>query len=329
MKVVFVAPYTLPFRAGGFESQVYHIYTELKRLGVDVSWHNFENSNLDDVDVLQVMATDPSMVSLMKTAKNKGVKVVLTPMQGSRAKSNRYLKTCLYLSRIPQVCTSHKLTYDTIHCADHLTPLCGFEAHRMADVYGFDERRITVIPNGLDRVFFSDDVTAVSLPFDDYLLSIGRVEENKNQLTLIEVAKSLNMKLIIVGESGDAGRGYLDKCKQAANESVFFWGVEKDPKVVKYLYQNAKITVIPSFSEMVPLVAFESLSQKTPVVCTNRCGIAGDEIPGLFFSDIDKGSLVMAIKEGLAYNRNQITNQGIYTWDNIAGMYREVYENVL
>lgn len=329
MKVTFVAPYALPMSIGGFQTQVYQIFKELEALGVDVKWHNFVDSNLEGVDVLQVMATDPSMVSLMKRARNKGVKVVLTPMQGSRTKSNNYLKTCLFLSRVPQVCTTHKLTYDTIHCADYLTPLCGFEAHRMTDVYGFDERRISVIPNGLDSVFFKKDVTEVSLPFDDYLLTIGRVEENKNQLTLIEVAKSLNMKLIIVGEPGNAGSGYLEKCKKASNENVFFWGVEKDPKVVKYLYQNAKLTVIPSYSEMVPLVAFESLSQKTPVVCTNRCGIAGDEIPGLFFSDIDRDSLIKAIKEGLTYDINQITNQGIYTWTDIARMYKEVYDNVL
>lgn len=329
MKVVFLPPYALPFRAGGFESQVYHIFSELKSLGVDVSWHNFVDSNLEGADVLQVMATDPSMISLMKRARNKGVKVVLTPQQGSRAKSNGYLKTCLRLSRIPQVCTTHRMTFDTIHCADHLTPLCGFEAKRMHDVYGFENSKITVIPNGLDNVFFDDDVTEVKLPFKDYLLTIGRVEENKNQLTLIEVAKELHMKLLIVGEPGNAGSGYLEKCKSIANDSVCFWGVEKDPRVVKFLYRNAKLTVIPSFSEMVPLVAFESLSQHTPVVCTDRCGIAGDEIPGLLFSDISKSSLEDSVIKMSEFSRDMITNKGIYTWADIARMYKDVYDRLI
>ena len=60
---------------------------------------------------------------------------------------------------------------------------------------------------------------------------------------------------------------------------------------MKYLYRNAKLTVIPSLSEMVPLVVFESLSQLTPVVCTNRCGISNDKIPGVLFSDISKKAL--------------------------------------
>ena len=197
----------------------------------------------------------------------------------------------------------------------------------MSEVYRFDINHISVIPNGIDSVFFNNVVKDVTLPFKDYLLTIGRIEENKNQLTLIEVAKSINMKLIIVGEPGDADSRYLEKCKNAANESVYFWGVEKDPKVVKYLYQKAKLTVVPSYSEMVPLVAFESLSQRTPVVCTDRCGIAGDDIPGLFFSDINKGSLIKSIKDALVYDKKQITKKGIYTWTEIARMYKEVYDS--
>lgn len=227
MKVTFVAPYALPMSVGGFQIQVYQIFMELKNLGVDVAWHNFEDSSLDDVDILQVMSTDSSMISMMKRARNKGVKVVLTPMLGSRTKSNRYLKTCLTLSTIPQLCTTHKLTYDTIHCADFLTPLCGFEANRMKEVYGFNEEQMRVIPNGLDRVFFNDEVANVELPFKDYILTIGRVEENKNQLTLIEVANTLNMNLIIVGEPGNAGAGYLERCKAQAGSNVHFWGVGK------------------------------------------------------------------------------------------------------
>ena len=105
MKIVFVAPYSLPFRAGGFESQVYHIFSELQTLGVDVVWHNFENSNLDGVDILQVMATDPSMLPMIKKAKSKGVKVVMTPMQGSRARTNSHYKIIL-----AKTCPSRKKT---------------------------------------------------------------------------------------------------------------------------------------------------------------------------------------------------------------------------
>lgn len=329
MKVVFVAPYALPMSVGGFQSQVYRIFDELKDLGIDVSWHNFENSTLDNVDILQVMSTDSSMISMMKRAKNKGVKIVLTPMMGSRAASNSYLKVALRLSKLPQLFSSHKSVLETLHCADHLTPLCSFEANRMIDVYGFQKDQITIIPNGIDDSYFNDDVTNIEPPFKNYLLSIGRIEKEKNQLSLIEVAMTLNMNLIIVGEPGNSGDSYLRQCKSNANDNIFFWGLEHDTKALKQLYRQAALTVIPSLSEMAPLVAFESLSQKTPVVCTNRCGIANDVIPGLFFSDIDKQALINSIVKALKYNRSSITNKGIYRWADIATMYKNVYDNIL
>ena len=328
MKVVFLAPYSLPLRSGGFESQVYHIFSELISLGVDVMWYNYENFSLEGVDILQVMATDPSMLPVLRQARAKGVKIVMTPMQGSKARSTAHYKRCLQLSRIPQFCTGHKMNYETIRCANHLTPLCSFEAERLVEVYGFNKDNITVIPNGLDKAFFDDSVSNVSIPCKDYLLVVGRIEENKNQLTLIEVAKALNMELIIVGESSNASSRYLEKCLKAADKTIYFWGLEKNISVIKQLYRNAKLTVIPSFSEMVPLVAFESLSQHTPVVCTNRCGIAGDDIPGLCFSNISKHALIKSITEMCRFKRGEITNKGIYTWSEVASMYKYVYERV-
>ena len=105
--------------------------------------------------------------------------------------------------------------------------------------------------------------------------------------------------------------------------------MEKNPLVLKYLYQKAKVTAIPSYSEMVPLVAFESLSQKTPVICTNRCGINGDIIPGLFFTGITKNDLAKSIIIAQEYNRNDITDNGIFSWVEIAKQYLCVYNIII
>ena len=132
-----------------------------------------------------------------------------------------------------------------------------------------------------------------------------------------------------MGEPGNDGSSYLQKCKSMASSNVYFWGQEKNPEIIKQLYRHATLTVIPSVSEMVPLVAFESLSQRTPVVCTNRCGIADDYIPGLVFSNIDKNSLIKSITRACEIERGIITDKGVYSWAIIAGMYKHVYEKVL
>ena len=139
----------------------------------------------------------------------------------------------------------------------------------------------------------------------------------------------MGLSLIIVGQEGTNGTEYYDECRRESTEDVLFWGGEKNQYILKALYQKAAVTVIPSYSEMVPLVAFESLSQKTPVVCTDRSGIAGDDIPGLFFSSVDTKSLIQSIKKAFSFDRNRITDKGIYTWEDIAIMYKNVYIGVL
>lgn len=325
MKVVFVAPYALSMSIGGFQGQVYQIFDGLKKLGVDVCWHSFERNEIKDADILQVMSTDSSMISMIKRAKNAGKKIVLTPMQGSRVKSNMYLKSALVLSHIPQICSTHRLTAEVIRNADHITPLCSFEANRMTEVYGVPKSRITVIPNGINQEFLEGEPVKRDLPFEEYILIVGRIEQNKNQLNLIKACNELNLNLIIVGEPGSDGEGYLSACKRISGPNIHYWGLEKNPLVLKYLYQKAKVTAIPSYSEMVPLVAFESLSQKTPVICTNRCGINGDMIPGLFYSDVSKKALLMSIPKTIDFKRNEITDRGIYTWSDIATKYLNVY----
>lgn len=329
MKVVFVAPYALPMSIGGFQGQVYHIFEELKNLGIDVCWHNFEKDEINDADILQVMSTDPSMISLIKRSKNRGVKVVLTPMLGSRVKSNRYMKAALFLSKIPQLCSAHKATAEIVRNADYFTPLCSFEANRINYVYGIDANRITVIPNGIDKTFLEKPPLKKTLPFENYILIVGRIEENKNQLNLIMACNALDMNLIIVGEPGSDGTHYLEECRRMAGDNIHFWGLEKNPLVLKYLYQQASLTVIPSYSEMVPLVAFESLSQGTPVICTNRCGITGDVIPGLFFTGISVNAIKKNIEKARLFDKNKISNKGIFSWTDIAEQYVSVYKSVL
>ena len=87
-----------------------------------------------------------------------------------------------------------------------------------------------------------------------------------------EIANQLNFTLLIVGEPGIGQQDYLRLWKEKAHDNVYFWGKETNPQIMRILYENAFLTAIPSVTEMLPLVIFESLSQKTPVLCTTHCG---------------------------------------------------------
>ena len=158
---------------------------------------------------------------------------------------------------------------------------------------------------------------------------VGRIEPDKNQLPLIEVANEMGLNLLIVGEPGSGQKKYYQICKEKAGDNVVFWGKEIDPNIMRVIYKNALITAIPSKTEMLPLVIFESLSQKTPVLCTTNCGLYPESIPGIFYSRPVKMDILKCVKQILhELPQTNIGNQGIYTWDDIAVQYANIYKTL-
>lgn len=328
-RILYLAPYSLPLSIGGFQSQVYHIYSALKECGAEVDWYRIDELDPSLYDVLQVIFPDPSMYLAIKRLKNMGLKIVMTPMLVGRQQSVFQSRICLSLSRLPHFFSIYKQRKLLYGLADAFTPLCEFEKSILTDVYGVRNDCIHLIPNGIDDVFFTPNIQEVGLPFNDYVLTVGRIEDNKNQLLLIKTIISMGLKLIIVGEPGANAFDYYNLCKSISTDNVVFWGIEKNPLILKYLYQQARVVVIPSKKEIAPLVAFESLSMKTPVVCTKHCGIANQKINGLIFSEVDEDSIKRSINLALSINRNSINNDGIFSWNDVAQLYIDVYQKLL
>ena len=213
--------------------------------------------------------------------------------------------------------------------ADRLTPMTLFERKRLENVYDIPSQKISIIPNGINEVFFNEVIDDVQIPFKDYLLIVGRIEQNKNQLSVIKAANLIGMNLIIVGEPVTSSIEYASQCKRIAGPNVFFWGKEKNPYALKKLYSQASVTVIASYSEMLPLVIYESFSAGTPVVCTNKASIFGDMIYGLTFTAPNDRELCKSIRKAVStdYDLNKLKLSALH-WGDIADLYISVYNEL-
>ena len=330
MKILFVPPLNFPLVVGGFQYQVRNIFNSLHELNIDVSWYNLSETNLSDYDIIHIHSTLPELLSVARRAKQFGKKVVLTPMIGSRAHSNTFYSNCIKLSRIPGVLPDIRISNSLIRMSDFVIPLVRFEYDRLHSVFGIPYERMKIIPNGMDDGFFETKESDVEIPFKDYLLTIGRIEPNKNQLSLIRAARKLGKRVIIVGEAGNGHSDYEKQCRKEADENVMFWGKEFDKSVLRKLYKNAALTVIQSYSEILPLVTFESLSQKTPVLCTNQCGFYPEKYNGVFYTSPDEKSLEKNIMVAInANSRETINRDGIFTWNDIAQQHIDIYRQLL
>lgn len=330
MRILFVPPLPFPMEIGGFQSQVRHIYEELKKIGIDVSWYDLINTDISKYDIVHFHSSTSSFADIAKKAKDLNKKIVLTPMIGSPYTTNTSYFLKLKASRFPGLFYPLKRINYCFSVADHFITLTSFEKKRLDSIFNVSNKKMTVIPNGIDDEFFNKNDLQLDFPCTKFILVVGRVEANKNQLPLIKIANELNLNLIIVGEPGLGQLVYDKECRRVAGDTVYFWGKELNVANMRMLYKNAILTVIPSVTEMLPLVIFESLSQKTPVLCTDHCGLYPKQYPGLYYTSPTEISLRKNIKRVFdILPISNIGNEGIYSWKDIALKHIDVYRKVL
>lgn len=332
MKILFVTYLNFPIEIGGFQNQVNEIYQHLKQKQIDVSWYDIHSCNIDDYDIIHFFSANSSLLPIAIKAKSLGKKIIITPMTGSRHYSNIYLKLCILLSSVTNLYSDLKKSYRLLQLADYIAPLTAFEKKRLESVYNIKSEKQTIIPNGINNEFIENTSThnIINIPYDKYIVIVGRIEKNKNQYNLIKVANKLKLNLIIIGEAGTNGKHYTELCQKISGPNIFFWGKETNKKTLKEIYKKATLTVIASYSEMLPLVIFESLSQNTPVLCTKYSGIYPTEITGVSYTKVSKNSLAKNIKKIIEQKKQIIysTYNICPTWDRIAETYIKIYQKL-
>ena len=111
--------------------------------------------------------------------------------------------------------------------------------------------------------------------FGEYIISVGSLTENKNHKLLIESfselkrEKKINEKLIILGEGKE--RENLENLikKENMENEIFLLGQRKNP----YNYMaNAKIFILPSKQEGMPLTLIEALALEKMIIATKNNG---------------------------------------------------------
>jgi len=130
----------------------------------------------------------------------------------------------------------------------------------------------TVIPNGIDLEEFGLKVPKIKKFSDDKIniLFLGRIEERKGLIYLLEAFKILdkkfpNLRLIIVGE-GELKKDCQRFIKENKLKEVYFEGEKRGKEVPPY-YQTADIFIGPSiFGESFGLVLLEAMASGVPVV---------------------------------------------------------------
>jgi len=139
------------------------------------------------------------------------------------------------------------------------------EASILASHYPEARSKIIVIPNGVDEDVLSYRWQGQS---NNYVIYAGRVEKYKRLEIAVDIAKELNLKLLIIGKGS-----YKEKLVRYANK-VYRGGVEflePQPRQ-KYLelLSRARYAINPSKHEAFSIFTAEALAIGTPAIASKE-----------------------------------------------------------
>ena len=135
--------------------------------------------------------------------------------------------------------------------------------------------KIHIVHCGLDKPFFEREVTPV--PETSQLVCVGRLNEQKGHLILLEAAHKLalqrvNFKLVLVGD-GELRSQIEDLITQYnLQEHITITGWADSDRVRQHLLES-RAMLLASFAEGLPVVIMEALALGRPVVSTYIAGI--------------------------------------------------------
>jgi glycogen(starch) synthase len=241
----------------------------------------------------------------------------------------------------------HSLERRMARRADAVIVCSYYMRGHVADIFDIDERRVAVIPNGVDPSELQPmgDLQALrnglAAPHEKLVLLVGRLVYEKGfQLALDALPNVIeqvgNVRFLVAGSGTHeaelkAQAGRLGLCEHG----TFLGWIGDD--VLHSLYRIADLCVVPSIYEPFGLVALEAMASGCPCIVADTGGLRevvplGEHV-GLRFNGGDAEHLGVMIERLLVDEalRDRLVTQASehvlrFDWDDIAERTRGIYD---
>lgn len=166
--------------------------------------------------------------------------------------------------------------------------------------------------------------------FDNYILSVGRISPEKNQLTLCKVCDRLGLQLVLIGNAGN--QEYFKQCIKYHN--VTYLGF-MDSYNIYNAYRFARLHILPGFFETPGLSSLEAAASGCILASTEE-GSAREYFKdmAIYCSPYDEKSIELSIVEALKSHKLSKLKEYVrsnYSWekstDDIFKYYQETINN--
>jgi glycogen(starch) synthase len=233
--------------------------------------------------------------------------------------------------------------------AERVITCSAYMREHVSDIYGLDEARVAVIPNGIDPADLVpvDDLEALrsrfAAPHEKLVLLVGRLVYEKGFQIALEALPPLiervgDVRFLVAG-SGTAEQELRDQATELGLDAhgTFLGWIGDD--VLHSLYRIADLTVVPSIYEPFGLVALEAMASGCPCLVADTGGlrevVPSDERVGLRFQSRDPESLGAMAERVLTDEplRDRLVAEAqehvlTFDWADVARQATEVYRDV-
>ena len=243
----------------------------------------------------------------------------------------------------------HGVERRMVRDADGVIACSHYMRGHIADVFGIDESRISVIPNGIDPEDLQPVADLPKLraryaePDERLVLLVGRLVYEKGFHLALDALPGViervgNVRFLVAG-SGTAEADLKQQAKRLglARHGTFLGWI--DDALLHSLYRIADLTVVPSLYEPFGLVALEAMASGCPCIVADTGGLrevvpVGERV-GLRFRARDPESLAAMVEKVLTDDalRLRLVAQASehilsFDWGDVARRTAEIYADL-
>jgi len=241
-----------------------------------------------------------------------------------------------------------KLENEAAKNATLVVTVSQYSARKIVELYGADENKIRIIPNGVDTEKFKPALDIVEVrqrigftQGKQYVLFVGRLVPRKGLNYLIEAAEHVleeNKKTVFVFVGEGPLKNYLASAvkKDRLLSNFVFLGVVSD-SLLQDLYSCVDLFVLPSIQEGQGMALLEAQAAALPVVAFNVSGVreaVRDKETGLLVKEVDSNALAEATlrllsDKSLSRKMGQHGREFVqenFTWDGCAEKMLQTYD---
>jgi len=314
----------------------------LERRGIEVLHLDLWKRE-QDFDLLHIFGAGYEIEKFIKMAKWRGVPVVVTANDYS---AKPLWKWCLWramdpLVPIPTVYRMRQTIYDK---ADRIICSSRSEAVQLSCRFKIDSSKVRIVPHGIDKNLFANADPKLFIErfgIDNFVLQVGRINREKGQVRLIRALEGTGLNVVFIGSLVAIGEKVNPEEQQEFLRLVekYSWvhyvgEFKNNDSLLASAYAAAKVHVLPSQWEILGMVTLEACAAGTAAVSGRYPPIydyLGDKIYYCdpMNTDSIREIVLKAYQKGLLQPRVREYVLNNFSWDRIAELLIEVYQEVL